>query len=54
MGDIREPVLCELISGRVFDFPEEQILRLPGRMLFRDVPFIDTPLVIAEKKSIPL
>jgi hypothetical protein len=52
-GNICEPVLCELISGRVFSFPGEQIIRLPGRMIFRDVPFIDTPLVIAEKKSIP-
>jgi len=53
-GDIREPMLCELISGRVFAFPEDRILRLPGRMLFRDVPFIDTPLVIAEKNIIPI
>ena len=53
-GDIREPAVCELISGRVFAFPEEQILRLPGRMLFRDVPFIDSPLVMAEKSIIPM
>lgn len=53
-GDICRPALCELISGRVFDFPEERILRLPGRMFFQDVPFIDTPLAIAEKDIIPI
>ena len=53
-GDIREPAVCDLISGKVFAFPEEQILRLPGRMLFKDVPFIDSPLAMAEKNCIPM
>ncbi len=53
-GEIREPAVCELISGRVFAFPEEQILRLPGRMLFKDVPFIDSPLAMAGKNCIPM
>lgn len=54
IGEIREPAICELISGRVFAFPEERVLRLSGRMLFRNVPFIDTPLAIAEKNIIPI
>ena len=53
-GEIREPAVCELISGRVFAFPEERILRLPGRMLFKDVPLIDSPLAVAEKSCIPM
>ncbi|MBQ6598161.1 MAG: beta-galactosidase [Lentisphaeria bacterium] len=53
-GEIREPAVCELISGRVFAFPEERILRLPGRMLFKDVPLIDSPLALAEKSCIPM
>ena len=53
-GAIREPAVCELISGRVFAFPEERILRLPGRMLFKDVPLIDSPLAVAEKSCIPM
>ena len=54
IGEIREPAVCELISGRVFAFPEERVLRFSGRTLFRDVPFIDTPLAIAEKNIIPI
>ena len=53
-GEIREPAVCDLISGRVFAFPEERILRLPGRMLFKDVPFIDSPLAVVEKNCIPM
>ena len=53
-GEIKEPALCELISGKVHAFPEERILRLPGRMLFKEVPFIDSPLILAEKNIIPM
>ena len=50
--DFHEPVLVELISGKVYDIPAEKTVRMDGYTIFRDMPLADSPLVIVEKKQI--
>ena len=45
----KEPVLVEMVSGNVFAIPQERICRQGDFMQFKDMPVIDSPIVIAEK-----
>lgn len=47
-----EPVLADLISGRVYEIPADRIVSHGDFTILQDLPFIDSPLVIAEKKLI--
>ena len=47
----RQPVLVDVISGRVYDFTDWE--RKEGLDVFRHVPVWDAPVLIAEKALIP-
>ncbi len=49
-----EPVLVEMVSGDVFAIPSERIIRQGDFVQFHDMPIIDSPLVIAEKRLLRL
>lgn len=48
------PVLVEMISGSVYRIPEEQITEGSGFTLFRDMPIIDSPLLLADRSLLCL
>ena len=49
-----EPVLVEMISGKVFAIPGDRISKQGKYVVFRDIPVIDSPLLIAEKRLLHL
>lgn len=49
-----EPVLVELISGKVYEIPAENISHAGEYMFFKEMPFIDSPILIAEKSLLAL
>ncbi len=46
---IQDPVWVDLVSGRIYAFPAERILRDGDLLIFKDVPLYDAPVMIAEK-----
>ncbi|MDX9868816.1 MAG: beta-galactosidase [Kiritimatiellia bacterium] len=48
----REPVWVDLVSGRIYAWPKDRTLRVGEFTLFRDVPFYDAPVLIAEKDTV--
>lgn len=49
-----EPVLVDMISGNVFAISSEHISQQGDFIQFRDMPIIDSPFVIAEKRLLKL
>ena len=49
-----EPVLVEMISGKVYEIPADRISRPGGYVVFHDMPILDTPFLIAEKRLLHL
>ena len=49
-----EPVLADLVSGSVYAIPKERISRTGTYVVFRDMPIIDSPLLIAERSLLQL
>ena len=43
-----------MVSGDVFAIPPERIIRQGDFVQFHDMPIIDSPLVIAEKRLLRL
>ena len=50
----REPALVEMISGTVYAIPADRIETHGAFVRFRDLPVIDSPLVVAEKELLRL
>lgn len=48
----QEPVWVDLITGRVYAWPAERMVKAGAFTLFKDVPFYDAPVLIAEKALI--
>lgn len=48
------PVLIDPVSGSVFDISPEHIQRNGDLQLFHDMPWIDSPLVISERRTFAL
>ena len=49
-----EPVLVEMISGKVYEIPSDRICESGEYVVFRDLPILDTPFLIAEKRLLHL
>ncbi|HRR34685.1 MAG TPA: beta-galactosidase [Kiritimatiellia bacterium] len=45
----KEPVWVDLITGRVYELPADRMVKAGAFTLFKDVPFYDAPVLIAEK-----
>lgn len=52
--DFECPVLVELISGKVYELPAENILPTGDFTILQNLPFADSPLVIAEKNLLKI
>ena len=51
-GKFEDPVFIDMISGKVYDIPEENWLRKGTHYFFKNIPVYDSPVIIAEKKLI--
>lgn len=51
---VEAPVWVEMITGRVFEIPEESIVRRADGMTLKGVPMWDSPVIIAPRAAIPL
>ena len=51
---LRNLVWVEMVSGRVFEIPEAKIIREKDHIRIKDVPMWDSPIMIAERKAVPL
>ncbi|MCX7007261.1 MAG: hypothetical protein NTY53_08430, partial [Kiritimatiellaeota bacterium] len=47
-----EPVLVDLVSGRVYEIPADRIQRAGGVTTFKDLPLYDAPVLIAETAAL--
>ncbi len=51
---LTDPVLVDLLSGEVYDIADERWSAEEGLCHFRDVPLYDSPILIAERRLIPI
>ncbi|MBQ9335912.1 MAG: beta-galactosidase [Lentisphaeria bacterium] len=49
-----EPALVEMISGKIYEIPADRISRSGEYVVFRSMPILDTPFLIAEKRLLHL
>ena len=52
-GQFMDPVYVDLLSGQVYDFPDEGIERTGQEVTFKAVPIGDWPVLIADRASLP-
>ncbi|MBR4663297.1 MAG: beta-galactosidase [Lentisphaeria bacterium] len=45
-----EPVLADMITGKVYEIPADRISKSGEYVVFRDMPILDSPFLIAEKR----
>ena len=48
----QEPVRADLVTDRVYAWPADRLVKAGAFPLFKDVPFYDAPVLIAEKALI--
>lgn len=51
---LRDPVWVDLMSGRVYAFPPERVVKCRACVRYLDVPVYDSPCLLAERSAIPL
>ena len=50
---LRDPVWVDLLTGRVYAFPRENVVPCRDRVRYLDVPVYDSPCLLAERDAIP-
>ncbi len=50
---LRDPVWVDLLTGRVYAFPCENVVPCRDRVRYLDVPVYDSPCLLAERDAIP-
>lgn len=50
----KEPVLVDLLSGRVYQIPNEKITRSEQGVSINQLPIYDAPLIISERAALPI
>jgi len=48
-GHFEQPVYVDILTGGIYEIPENQIIRKGNVILFRNIPVYDSPVLIAEK-----
>lgn len=51
---IEEPVLVDLLSGRVYQIPKEKIARSERGISITQLPIYDAPLIVGERAALPI
>lgn len=49
---LKEPVLVDVVSGRIWAIPQKNMTRTGGTLTFRDLPVYDAPLILTEKARV--
>ncbi len=52
--NFENPVLVDLLSGRVYQIPKEKIIRSEQGIAFTQLPIYDAPLMISERSALPV
>lgn len=50
---LRDPVWVDLLSGGIYDFPAERVVKCRTCVRYLDVPVYDSPCLLAERSAIP-
>jgi Glycosyl hydrolases family 39 len=53
-GDFNNPVLVDLISGKIYEIPKTEWKKVGNTCTFNVIPVHDSPILIAEKKIISI
>ena len=53
-GGFEDPVLVDVITGSVYEIPEEKWIREGNIHWFKGIPVYDSPVLIADRSLIPL
>jgi len=53
-GRFTDPVYVDLMTGRVYDIPDDRWKKETEGVSFRELPIPDYPVLIAEKAAVPL
>ena len=53
-GRIERPVWIDMITGRAFEIPAEKFSYEKGKTVFTDLPMWDSPILVADRISVPL
>ena len=51
-GPLADPVWVDLLTGRVYDFPRENVIVSAGVVRYLDVPVYDSPCVLTERAAL--
>ena len=51
---LRDPVWVDLLTGKVFSFPAENVVPCRDRIRYLDVPVYDSPSLIAERSALAI
>ena len=51
-GKFTDPVWTDLITGRVYEIPQACQTLAGGKMVLRQIPTYDAPVVIADRKVV--
>lgn len=52
--DFENPVLADLLSGRVYQIPKERITRSEQGITINPLPVYDAPMIISERSALPI
>ena len=53
-GKLSNPVWVDMITGRAFEIPSDRVKHEKDFTILRDIPMWDSPVMIADKLSIPM
>ncbi len=50
--NLKEPVLVDVVSGRIYEVPRETMTRTGDTLTIREIPVYDAPLILTEKQRV--
>ena len=50
---LKHPVWVDLITGRIFEIPEDRIVRRQDGLVLKAIPMWDSPVLIASRSAVP-
>jgi hypothetical protein len=51
-GKMDHPVFVDIITGKVYEIPESNFTRKDGKLIFKNLPVYDSPIIVADKSLI--
>ena len=51
-GPLADPVWVDLLTGRVYEFPADEVHTVDGETVYTNVPTYDSPCILTERKAL--